>query len=112
MSWAGWILFGLMCVWYVASQNFSHKKRLHLRSYVIFLLLNDAVRDDHKGKLADWIQKSDALSPKELHDRADSVIENMADRFAVSGNSLLAAVSLLWESEAASTLRGRAREGA
>lgn len=111
MSWVGWILFILMCVWHVASLKGSHKKRLHLRSYVVLLLLNDTIRDSHKKKLADWIRESDARSGVELHKRTDDVIENMADQFAVSGNSLLAALSALWNSEAASKLKARAEAG-
>ena len=93
-----------MIMWYVASQKFSHRKRLHLRAYAILLLLNDTIRDDHKKKLTDWIRESDARTALNLHERADEVIEMMADHLAVSGNSLLAALSSLWNSEAASEL--------
>ena len=108
MSWAGWILFVLVCVWSVTSEMFSQKKRLHLRSYAILLLLNDDIREDHKGKMADWIRGTDARNALDLHQRADAVLENMADDFAVSGDSLLAATTLLWHSEAATKLRSRA----
>ena len=100
-----------MIMWYVASQKFSHRKRLHLRAYAILLLLNDTIRDDHKKKLTDWIRESDARTALNLHERADEVIEMMADHLAVSGNSLLAALSSLWNSEAASELRSRAGTG-
>ncbi len=56
MSWVGWMLFVLMIVWHVASQNVSHRKRLHLRAYAVLLLLNDTIRDGHKKKLTDWIR--------------------------------------------------------
>ena len=111
MSWVGWMLFVLMIVWHVASQNFSHRKRLHLRTYAVLLLLNDTIRDGHKKKLTDWIRESDARTALNLHERADDVIEKMADHLAVSGNSLLAALSSLWNSEAASELRSRAGAG-
>ena len=67
------MLFVLMIVWHVASQNFSHRKRLHLRAYAVLLLLNDTIRDGHKKKLTDWIRESDARSALNLHERADDV---------------------------------------
>ena len=66
MSWVGWMLFVLMIVWHVASQYFSHRKRLHLRAYAVLLLLNDTIRDGHKKKLTDLdsgVRCADRIEP-------------------------------------------------
>lgn len=106
-GWIGWVLFGLLLLWYFASQRFAHRKRLHLRNYVVYLLLDDTIRNDHKAKFEQWIRESDASNALELSSMAHSVIENMADSLASKGSSTLAAHAMLWNSDAASELRRR-----
>jgi hypothetical protein len=107
MEWIGWGLFVLLLLLYFASMNFAHRKRLHLRNYIIYLLVDDSVREDHKAKFEQWIRQSSASNAMELSSRAHSVIENMADSLASEGSSTLAAHAMLWNSAAAAELRKR-----
>ena len=59
-AWIGWILFGLLLLWHFAGSLLSRRKRLHLRNYIVYLLLDDPVRSDHKRKFEQWIQQSNA----------------------------------------------------
>lgn len=103
----GYWLFGLLLVWYIVAQRYSHTKRLNLRSYVLFLLMEDVILENHKAKLKEWIRGSNARTSSELGERAQGVIEKMADTLAASNKepSLLAAMSMLWNSDAAADLR-------
>lgn len=99
----GWIIAIMVVLWFVAAQRLSHRKRLHLRNYVIHLLLNDSIRDDHKGKFEEWIRHSDARDAMQLGVRACNTIENMAD--SLGRQAPLGAHSMLWNSAAAADLR-------
>jgi hypothetical protein len=103
-GWIGWILFALLLLWYVAGQRFSHRKRLHLRNYVLYLLLDDSIRMDHKAKFQQRIQQSNARDAMQLSSQAGNVIENMADSLG-AGGSTLGAHAMLWNSDAAAELR-------
>ena len=103
-GWIGWILFGLLLFWYIAGQRFSHRKRLHLTNYVLYLLLDDSIRTDHKAKFGQWIQQSKAQDAMQLSLQASNVIERMADSLA-AGGSTLGAHAMLWNSDAAAELR-------
>jgi len=97
MTWIGWILFLLMVIWYVASQNFCQRKRNHLRCYTVSLLLNDLVRNDHKAKFEQWIAQSNARNAMQLSIAAFNVIDNMAEKLAMgAGSSILGAHAELW----------------
>ena len=52
--------------WYLRSVWFSHSKRLHLRNYVIYLLLSDAIRNKHKQDFEQWIHQVDAKDASQL----------------------------------------------
>lgn len=105
-GWIGWVLFGLLVLWYFAGQRFSHRKRLHLRNYIVYLLLDDSIRNDHKAKFGQWIQQSDARDAMHLSLQAGNVVENMADSLA-AGGSTLGAHAILWNCDAAAELRKR-----
>jgi hypothetical protein len=107
MGWIGWALLVLLLLWYFASQTFSHRKRLHLRNYIVYLLIDDSIREDHKAKFAQWIRQSGASNALELSSMAHSVIESMADSLASKGSSTLAAHAMMWNSDAAAELRKR-----
>lgn len=93
---AGWILCGLVILWYLASMRHTSTRRINLESYVVFLLLDDSLRDNHKAKLQNWIKASGAERADKLRSRAGSAIQVLADDFAESGSSLLGSSSLIW----------------
>jgi hypothetical protein len=69
----GWILFVLASFWYLRSVWFSHSKRLHLRSYIIYLLLSDEIRNRHKQDFEQWIRQVDAKDASQLGHGAQNV---------------------------------------
>jgi|ERR1041384_3738062 hypothetical protein len=81
---------------------FSHSKRLHLRNYIIYLLLSDAVRNKHKQDFEQWFCQVDAKDASQLGHGAQNVIENMAERLArgnpsdASTSSTLGSHAMLW----------------
>ena len=107
-GWIGWILFALLLLLYVAGQIFSHRKRLHLRNYVLYLLPDDSIRTDHKAKFQQWVQQSNARDAMQLSSQASNVIERMADALG-TGGSTLSAHAMLWNSDAAAELRKKRR---
>jgi hypothetical protein len=109
MGWVGSILFAVMFLWYIISQKFAHRKRLNLRSYIVFLLMDHEIWNEHSSKFKDWIKNSKATTAQELSLRAHNIIENMADDFAEKGFSVLTAHALLWNSDAAINLRSKMR---
>ena len=102
-GWIGWILFGLLLFLYIAGLRFSHRKRLHLTNYVLYLLLDDSIRTDPKATFGQWIQQSNARDAMHLSLQASNVIESMADSLS-AGGSTLGAHAMLWNSDAAAEL--------
>jgi len=72
--------------------------------------MEDKIREDHQAKLKEWIRTSNARTAAELGERASGVIEGMADSLASNSKapSMLAALSMLWNSDAAAELRRKA----
>ncbi len=83
----GWVLFGLLLIWYFMSMSHSHKKQSSLRNYIVCLLLSDDIRQDHKQNLEECIRDSNANNALDLNHRAQDVVENMALHLAESGSS-------------------------
>jgi hypothetical protein len=100
---AGWIFAVAIVLWFVAAQRFSHRRRLHLRNYVVYLLLNDTIRNDHREKFEEWIRTSGARDAMQLGVRACNTIESMAE--SLDKHTVLGAHSTLWNSDAATDLR-------
>ena len=93
--WIGIIV--LVIIWHFVSIKDSRSKRLNLKHYIIMLLLEDSVREDHKRKLENWvIQQESAGTWSELLRSSQFTIEIMADGLAQHG-SLLSAGKLLWD---------------
>lgn len=99
----GWILFAILLTWYFYSMRYNHLKRIHLDSYIVYLLLDDEIRENHKKKFGDWIRESDATNAMDLSLRAQKIIEDMSDN--LSETSTLGAHAMLWNSEYALGLR-------
>ena len=105
MVYAGWIVAGILLVWYLKSQKFCQEKRMNLNSYIVYLLMEDSLRDNHKEKFGEWIGSSDAKDATDLAIKASNTIDNMAETLSKDGNSLLASNSMLWNSEYAEEIR-------
>lgn len=92
----GWILFALLFVWYIASMIYNSKRMNNLESYVVFLLLSDDIRADHKMKLQKWISKSKETRAADLRARAGDALQLLADSLADKG-SILSSSALIWK---------------
>jgi len=93
----GWVLFGIMLIWFFAFYRHSHQKRLNLNYYIVYLLLNDEIRKNHKLDFEKWIRESEANDAMSLSLQAYSVIENMSDRLAdAQTSSALGAHGMIW----------------
>jgi hypothetical protein len=93
---AGWILFALVVLWYFASMRYVSNRSINLESYVVFLLLDDDVRANHKLKFQNWIAASKVDRADTLRARAGSLVQSVANDFAEGGSSLLGSSSLIW----------------
>jgi hypothetical protein len=98
---SGWILFVVLFVWYIASMVYTAKKMNNLESYVVFLLLSDDIRSDHKKKFQDWISNSKETRPDDLRERASDAVKLMADSLA-KGGSALSSSAFIWRHKSAS----------
>ena len=74
----------------------GYKKRNNLESYIIFLLMDDKIREHHKQEFLSWIERTEVSDAQELSGRAHMAIGNMSEEFAQHG-SLLGAHSMIWE---------------
>lgn len=92
--WA-WIFFVLLLVWYAASMIHSARRLNALESYVIFLLLSDDIRADHKRKLLEWISNSKETRAENLRVEAGALLRILAGSIAGKG-ALLSSAALLW----------------
>jgi hypothetical protein len=73
MEWLGWGLFLLVLVLFLlsmASMWLSQSKRTNLRSYIVYLLLDDDLRSTHKRNFIDWIRDAEVRNAMELSFRA------------------------------------------
>jgi hypothetical protein len=100
MEYLCWGLLGLLILWYLLSMKYSQDRRLHLESYIVYLLLSDRIRETHKETFRQWILGADAPDAMKLSQRAGSVIQNMAEGLAKPEEgevgSTLGAHAMLW----------------
>ena len=103
MATVAWILLALAVAWHFASQRRSHRKRIQLESYVVYLLLSDDIRGRHQAEFRKWIASTDALDAFALSAAAHRVIDHMAESLAVGDpsrpgtSSTLGAHAMLWQ---------------
>jgi hypothetical protein len=64
--WDGSGGFGIVLFFYLRGRKLSQGKRLNLRNYIVYLLLDDSIRADHKAKFEQWIQQSNAKNAMDL----------------------------------------------
>ena len=98
MSYVAWILLIILGAFVLKSVGYMHKKRLHLRSYVVLLFLRDDVREEHKQKFVDFVRNTEAENAMHLLSTAENAIEKLADQYALDAetSSVLRANALVW----------------
>jgi hypothetical protein len=92
----GWILSAILFFWYVASMRYTTKKIANLESYIVFLLLSDDIRADHKKKFQNWISKSKETRANDMRGKAGNALQLLADSLAEKG-SALSSSALMWK---------------
>lgn len=113
MAWLGWVCFIALLLWHFKAMMRQASRQLHLSCYIIYLLLEDSMRQDHKTKLLGWIPTTGVSSAADLGSKAHRVIANMAEQLAAANpGSLLGANAVLWNSEGGLSLRKLAGAGA
>ncbi len=93
-----WIVVGvclLVLLFLIIALKHSHTKRIHLQSYIVYLLLEDTIRQDHKNKFITYIKELDESNIENIELLASNAIEVMSDGLAEEGNSLLASKAML-----------------
>lgn len=88
-------LTGLAAALFIFLYRKCLQQQLSLESYVIYLLLDDEIRQNHKSKLQEWIRNTAAKDAAALGFSARSEMLGMAERLAP--NSLLAANAMIWK---------------
>lgn len=73
---------------------------VNLTAYVVYLLLSDEIREDHKTKFLDYIEQTrpQANDASELSSLAFNAIENISQQLASSG-STLNAHAMIWNAK-------------
>lgn len=107
-TWLGWILFGAMLLWWLNRESFHQRQRLYLRNYIIYLLLQDSIREGHKAKFEEFIRASGLTDAMQLSSAAHDAVQNIANSMGTEGNSTMGAHAMIWQSDAAAELRGNA----
>jgi hypothetical protein len=92
----GWIFFALLLIWYFVHMRYILHKMMNLESYIVFLLLSDDIRADHKNKFQQWISNSKATHAGNLRVRASSALQLLADSLAEKG-SALSSSAFIWK---------------
>ena len=86
----------LMIIGFVFSYRINHKIRMGLVDYVIFLLMDDSAREEHKRKFEEWIKRNDYPDARKFGRAAHGTVEIMAEGLA-HHDSLEAAMKMIWD---------------
>ncbi|MDO8476649.1 MAG: hypothetical protein Q7W02_10765 [Candidatus Rokubacteria bacterium] len=98
----GWALFGVALIWYWMSKNYGARQSNHLSFYIVYLLLDDDIREKQKKRFREWIRSEKAPGAMALSMRAIAAIQRSADVFAVGdpqqgvGGSALQSHHMIW----------------
>jgi hypothetical protein len=92
------VLLIIAIVWHIQSKRYGVSRRLNLESYIIYLLMDDRIREDHRHKFCDWIKQVNATDAAHLGLMAHATVADMADSLS-AGGSLLAANAMVWRHE-------------
>lgn len=73
------------------------KTIFNLEAYIVYLLLNDDIREDHRQKFLGYLAENKPLvkDAQDLSSRAFEAIQNISDELGEKG-SLLSAHSMIW----------------
>jgi len=90
-----WILFALAVAWHFFSLRLSIRRRIHLENYVVYLLMSDGIRQQHKADFERWIVQAKSPDALALSSAAHRVIDNMAERLGAGDPAIAASASIL-----------------
>jgi hypothetical protein len=93
METLGWVLLVAMLLWHWQSKRYSAKLANNLLCYIVFLLLSDETREDHKRKFQTWVKGTEVMDPVALATKAHWTLQDMADKLAPM--SVVASVGLI-----------------
>ncbi|UCG89139.1 MAG: hypothetical protein JSW71_11615 [Gemmatimonadota bacterium] len=86
------LLLVVLVIWW--QYRFSHRKRINLQAYAIYLLLSDQIRDDHQLKFFDYLVNLDTDYPLKAAYLATGAVERMSSELAEKG-SLISAAAMI-----------------
>jgi len=93
----GWGLFVLTLLILIVQHKRHINFRISLSAYVKWMLLDDATRDNHKGKFKEFLKTTNFRDNKDLFLVSDHAIEEMATVLRGGGESLLVVTKLMRE---------------
>ena len=97
---SGWVMFGLLVVWHVYSKKESGKKSgkrlIHLDYFIVWLLLNDEMRNKWKNDFETFLRDDDATNAPLTGVRAFLAIDSIAEQLAKGEDWVLGTSALLW----------------
>jgi len=103
-----WVLLAAVVVFHFASQQLNHRKRNQLENYVVYLLMSDDIRTEHRRQFQQWISERSVPNALALSMAAHRVVDNMAEQLAIGDpadpatSSTLGANAMLWRFKQAS----------
>ncbi len=98
LEWVPWILLAIVVFFWFGGQRTSQTKRLALESFVIYLLLDDHIRENSTQKFVAWVAETPAKDAMDLGMRGHRAVSRFADDLhnAPEMSSLLGANAVLW----------------
>jgi hypothetical protein len=97
---SGWVMFGLLAWWHVYSKKKSSeksgKKLIHLDYFIVWLLLNDEMRNKWKNDFDAFLRDDDATSAPLTGVRAFLAIDSLGEQLAQGEDWVLGTSALLW----------------
>jgi len=101
MQMAVMVILGLLVLYLWGLVRLSHKKRLNQNAYIVYLLMNDEIRNTQRAKLLTYLHetKPQVARADQLTKLTLDAIEGVADQLAQRG-SLLNAHAMLWNFDA------------
>ncbi len=99
----GWAFFWLAVILNIMSRSHEARESNHLISYIVYLLLDDDIREGQKKKFREWIRSENAPNAMALSSRARAAIQRSADVWAVGdpkeplSGSTYASHAMIWK---------------